>query len=45
MGGADVSPDIRAMTMMRFPANLAQWRFHYEEALHRRADYRSHSRA
>ena len=24
----DLSPDIRAMTMMRFPANLAQWRFH-----------------
>ena len=36
---SDLSPDIRAMTTMRFPANLAQRRSLNEEALHRRTDH------
>jgi hypothetical protein len=29
----DLSPNISTMTTMRFPANLAPWRFQHEETL------------
>ena len=36
---ADLSPEIKTMTLMRFPINLTGWRSHNEETLHRRTDY------
>ena len=35
----DLSPNIRTMTSMRFPVNLARWRSQNEEAVHRRTDH------
>ena len=43
-GDADLSPEIKTMTSMRFPINLAGWRSHNEETLHRRTDYQGHQR-
>ena len=42
---ADLSPDFRTMTSMRFPVNLTGWRSQYEEAIQRRTNHQSHQRA